>query len=46
MNLVPFNHPPKLPGAEFTATPILWLLAIAAALLTAGLFAYRRRDIG
>ncbi|MGV9616432.1 ABC transporter permease, partial [Nocardia xishanensis] len=45
VDLVPFVHPPKLPGAAFEATPILWLLGIAAVLLTAGITAYRRRDL-
>jgi ABC-2 type transport system permease protein len=42
----PFAHVPKLPGATFTATPLLWLTAIAAALAAAGLAGFRRRDVG
>ncbi|WP_433664905.1 ABC transporter permease [Nocardia sp. CA-128927] len=45
VDLVPFVHPPKLPGAEFQFAPVLWLLAIAAALLAVGIVAFRRRDL-
>lgn len=46
MNLSPFSHLPKLPGGEATAAPFLWLLALTAVFVTAGLTALRRRDIG
>jgi ABC-2 type transport system permease protein len=45
MDLSPFAHVPQLPGAEFTATPLVWLVAFAAALLATGLAGIRRRDI-
>ncbi|WP_433716399.1 ABC transporter permease [Nocardia sp. CA-084685] len=45
VDLVPFVHPPKLPGSQFDAQPILWLLAIAVALLAVGIAAFRRRDL-
>ncbi|MBB4907054.1 ABC transporter permease [Actinophytocola algeriensis] len=46
MDISPFTHTPKLPGAEFTATPLVWLTVVAAALVAAGLAAFRRRDVG
>ncbi len=44
-DLEPFSHLPKLPGGEFQAAPVLWLLLITAALFTIGLVAFRRRDL-
>lgn len=41
----PFAHVPRVTGGDFTAVPLLWLLAIDAALIAAGLLAFRRRDI-
>ncbi|HEV7649543.1 MAG TPA: ABC transporter permease [Actinophytocola sp.] len=46
MDLSPFTHSPKLPGGELSATPLVMLAVVAAALLTAGLWGFRRRDIG
>lgn len=46
LDISPFQHPPKLPDAPFTATPVVWLLLIAAVALAAGLAGWRRRDIG
>jgi ABC-2 type transport system permease protein len=45
MDLSPFSHIPKVPGADVTATPLAWLVAITAALVAAGLVGLRRRDL-
>jgi len=42
----PFSHIPKLPVDDLVIAPLAWLTLIAAALLAAGLAAFRRRDIG
>ncbi|MEV6911210.1 ABC transporter permease [Amycolatopsis sp. NPDC051071] len=42
----PFSHVPKLPAAEFTVTPLLWLTGVAVVALVAGLAGWRRRDVG
>ncbi|OBG98302.1 ABC transporter permease [Mycobacterium sp. E3251] len=44
LDLEPFAHIPRV-GADFTATPLLWLLAIDAALVTLGVMGFRRRDL-
>ena len=44
-DISPFTHTPKLPAADLTALPVLGLIAIAAALVAAGLASFRRRDL-
>lgn len=46
IDLTPFAHVPKLPGATLTGAPLFWLAGIAAALAAAGLATFRRRDVG
>jgi ABC-2 type transport system permease protein len=45
LDLSPFAHLPRLPAAAFTATPVVWLLAIVLALAATGLAGFRRRDL-
>jgi ABC-2 type transport system permease protein len=45
LDISPFTHLPKLPGATLTVTPLVWLLAIAVALGVVGLVGFRRRDV-
>jgi ABC-2 type transport system permease protein len=45
LDLSPFTHLPKVPGGTVFATPLIWLLAVAVALGTAGLVGLRRRDM-
>ena len=46
MDISPFTHVPKLPGATVHAAPLLWLTLAAAILAAAGLAALRQRDVG
>ena len=41
----PFTHTPKLPGADFTAVPILGLIVIAAVLVAVGVASFRHRNV-
>jgi len=46
LDLSPFSHVPKLPGAEVVLAPLVLLSAAGAIALAAGLGAFRLRDIG
>lgn len=46
MDLSPFAHVPRLPGAPFSAVPLVALTAVAVALTLAGLAGLSRRDVG
>ena len=47
LDVSPFTHVPKLPGATHTTgAPLLWLSLAVLALAAAGLAGLRRRDIG
>ena len=45
LDLSPFTHLPRVPGGEITVAPLAWLIAIALALMAAGLVGFRRRDL-
>jgi ABC-2 type transport system permease protein len=45
MDLSPYAHVPRLPGGDFSATPLVWLLGLGAVLVAAGLGGFRRRDV-
>lgn len=38
----PFTHLPRLPGGQATAAPLVWRVAVSAALIGAGLVGLRR----
>jgi ABC-2 type transport system permease protein len=45
MNLSPYGHVPRLPGGDFTVTPLVLLVLLAAGLVAFGLVGFRRRDV-
>jgi ABC-2 type transport system permease protein len=45
LDLAPFTHVPQLPGSDMTWTPLVWLLAVAAASVVVGFTGLVRRDI-
>jgi ABC-2 type transport system permease protein len=44
-NVSPFTHTPKLPAADFSAAPVLVVIATAAVLVAAGLASFRHRNV-
>ena len=46
VDLSPFQSVPQMPAQGFAVTPIVSLTAVAAALVTAGVVGFRRRDAG
>ncbi|MGW3960586.1 hypothetical protein ACWED2_12250 [Amycolatopsis sp. NPDC005003] len=45
LDLPPFTHSPKLPGASVQAAPLLWLTALGVVLVVAAVAGFRRRDV-
>lgn len=46
LDLSPFSQLPKLPGAQVTAAPLVWIGGVGLVAAVAGLVAFRRRDVG
>lgn len=45
MDLSPYAHTPRVPSVELTATPLIWLTLLGAALVVGGVEGLRRRDM-
>jgi ABC-2 type transport system permease protein len=45
LGLAPFADTPRVGGDDFSAVPLVWLLAIDATLIALGLVAFRSRDL-
>ncbi|MDP3969178.1 MAG: ABC transporter permease [Nocardioides sp.] len=46
VELSPFTHVPAMPAESFSATPVVLLVLVAAALTAAGVAGFTRRDVG
>jgi ABC-2 type transport system permease protein len=45
LDVSPFTHVPRLPGAAVTGMPLLWLSLAVVALVAVGLAGLGRRDV-
>jgi ABC-2 type transport system permease protein len=45
LDLSPFTHLPHVPGGSVTATPLVVITLVAAALVAVGVTTFRRRDV-
>ena len=45
VDLSPFQHVPAIPAEDFSAQPLIILIAIAIGLVGIGLLSFRRRDV-
>ncbi len=45
LDVSPFSHIPKLPGAAVRVSPLAWLVVVSVVLAVAGLAGFRRRDL-
>jgi ABC-2 type transport system permease protein len=46
MDVSPFTQVPRLPGGTVFVAPLVWLSVAAITCCLAGLYTFRRRDIG
>jgi ABC-2 type transport system permease protein len=45
LDISPYTHLPRIPGTDVTATPLVWLVAVAIVVGVVGLAGFRRRDL-
>lgn len=45
LDISPFTHTPSLPGGELNLTPLVWMTALAAALIAAAYWGFTHRDV-